>query len=339
MKAIAVFQFYFSYFLPRESDWPTGHIRFRFPNFTVGIHPRNADEDLFPQEIDKTLSSMTLGLTRISLPTGASIVRVADRYLDRMEARVHGSLRDSSDAQKPDVQEEFRDVAIRACNAFLDHCRVIARSPSVIGVQRRYRIEDGNFCVLTPHTITWFNGEDGSFLAAYEGGVNGAASSGAVGSPESGSASFALIRTSLQSGSEPRLSASLIVDAERDVRTLRLREAIIAMSTACEVASDEYLVISGKNRDAQVQKILHSRASFAERRYHLLPNLLQQRSFKDDDFENFDSLEKAYRARNTLSHEGKLIFEDQGQKISVDAKLATIFLKACETALDWIQRR
>src|SRR5438477_6731279 len=213
MKAIAVYQFYFPYVLPRANDWPAEPIGFSFPGFTVGLHPRSVDEDLFPHEIDKTLSSMVLNLARISAPTGSNVLRVSDRCHDRIEVRVHGTLNDQNDAQHRDIQETFRDIAIQACKIFLDHCRVIARTPFVDGVQRHYRIEDGNFYVLTAHTITWFNGENGSFLPAYEGGVNGAASSGAVGSPERGSATFAEIKTSLQSGVDPRLSTSLIVDA------------------------------------------------------------------------------------------------------------------------------
>jgi hypothetical protein len=337
VKAIAVFQFYFPYVLPRADDWPTEHIGFQFPNFTVGIHPRSLSEELFPHGIDKTLSSMTLTLARISLPTGMSALTVRDRCHDRIEVRVHGELADSSDAKLEDVQEAFRDVAIRACNAFLNHCRVIARTPFVAGVERHYRIEDGRFYVLTPHTITWFNGEDGSFLPAYEGDVNGAASSGAVRSPESGSASMSLIQQSFQSGEQPSLPRSLIVDAEEHVRTLRLREAIIALGTSCEVASNEYLTRSGRSADPQTRSILKSRASFAEKRFHLLTNLLSGRSLKSEDFTNFDLIKKTYRTRNNLAHEGKLYFEDAGNAINVDQQLSTRFLAACEVTIAWIE--
>src|SRR5919109_5506883 len=176
MKTVVVFQFYFPYVLPRADDWPSGHIGFQFPEFTVGLHPRNPDEELFPHEIDQTLSTVSLSLTRLSLPTGLTSLTVRERCHDRIEVRVHGEIDSPSDAKREAIQEKFRDIAVRACNVFLNHCRVVARSPFVIGVERNYRIEDGRFYILTPHTITWFSGEDGSFLPAYEGDVNGAAS-------------------------------------------------------------------------------------------------------------------------------------------------------------------
>jgi hypothetical protein len=207
----------------------------------------------------------------------------------------------------------------------------------VVGVERHYRIEDGRFYLLTPHTITWFNGDDGSFLPAYEGNVNGAASSGAVRSPESGSANFALLQQSLQSGEYPSLPRSLITDAEEHLRTQRLREAIISLGTACEVASEECLIRTGREGEAQVKEILRRYDSFAERRYHLLTNYLSSRSFKNEDLSSFELVEKTYKTRNKLAHKGQLCFGDAGKVIEVDQKLATHFLAASEKAINWIE--
>jgi hypothetical protein len=336
MKAIAVFQFYFTYVLPRADDWPSGHIGFQFPEFTVGLHPRTPEEELFPHEIDKTLSTMSLSLTRVSLPTGLTSLRVRERCHDRIEVRVHGDIDLPSDAKREDIQEKFSDVAVRACNVFLNHCRVAARSPFVIGVERTYRIEDGLFYILTPHTITWFSGENGSLLPAYEGNVNGAACSGSVRSPESGTISFAAVQQSLQSGEHPNLPQSLLVDAEEHLRTQRLREAIISLSTACEVASNAYLNRTGRNGEPQVKKILNSHNSFAQRRYHLVTDHLNGRSFKNEDFANFELIEKAYRTRNNLAHQGRLFFEDAGNVVDVNQQLATQFLTASEAAIAWV---
>lgn len=322
--------------LPRADDWPLGHIGFQFPEFKVGLHPRNPDEELFPHEIDKTLSTVSLTLSRVSLPTGLTSLTVRDRCHDRIEVRVHGEIDSPGDAKGDDVQEKFRDVAVRACNVFLNHCRVTARSPFVVGVERQYRIEDGRFIMLTPHTITWFNGEDGSFLPAYEGDVNAALSSGAVRSPESGTTSFAALQQSLQAGEHPNLPRSLIVDAEEHLRTQRLREAVISLGTACEVASNDYLNRTGRSAEPQVRRILSRRESFGEKRYHLLTDYLNGRSFKNEDFANFEFIEKAYRTRNNLAHQGRLFFEDAGSVVDVNQQLATQFLAATEAAIAWI---
>ncbi len=336
MKAIAVFQFYFPYVLPRAEDWPTEHIRFEFSNNMVDLRPRRVDEELFPHEIDKTLSTMALTLSRVSLPTGLTSLTVRERCHDRIEVRLHGELELPSDAKRDDIQEKFRDLAVNACNIFLNHCRVAARSPFVVGVERHYRIEDSRYYLLTPHTITWFNGDDGSFLPAYAGDVNAAASSGAVRSPESGSVSFALLQQSLRAGEHPSLPRSLIVDAEEHLRTQRLREAIISLGTACEVASNEYLIRTGRESEPQVGRILSRRESFAEKRYHLLTDYLSGRSFKNEDLPSFEFVEKTYRTRNSLAHKGRLCFDDAGTVIEVDQRLATHFLAASEAAINWV---
>jgi hypothetical protein len=261
---------------------------------------------------------------------------VRERCHDRIEVRVHGEIDSPSDAKRENIQEKFRDIAVRACNIFLNHCRVAARSPFITGVERNYRIEDGRFYILTPHSITWFGEEDGSFLPAYEGNVNGAASSGAVRSPESRATSFAAVQQSLQAGEHPNLPQSLIVDAEEYLRTQRLREAIISLGTACEVASNEYLNRTGRSREPQVKRILSRRDSFAEKRYHLLTDYLNGRSFKNEEFANFEFIEKAYRTRNNLVHQGRLFFEDAGSMVDVNQQFATQFLVASEAAIVWV---
>jgi len=193
-----------------------------------------------------------------------------------------------------------------------------------------------SFFFVLFHTITWFNGDDGSFLPAYAGDVNAAASSGAVRSPESGSVSFALLQQSLRAGEHPSLPRSLIVDAEEHLRTQRLREAIISLGTACEVASNEYLIRTGRESEPQVGRILSRRESFAEKRYHLLTDYLSGRSFKNEDLPSFEFVEKTYRTRNSLAHKGRLCFDDAGTVIEVDQRLATHFLAASEAAINWV---
>lgn len=150
---------------------------------------------------------------------------------------------------------------------------------------------------------------------------------------------MSLIQQSFQLGEQPSLTRSLIIDAEEHVRTLRLREAVIALGTACEVASNEYLSRKGKSVDPQVRKILNNhRDSFAERCYHMLPTLLDATSLKTEDFASFDFVEKTYRTRNNLAHHGRLFFKDAGSRIDVDQKIATEFLAGCEVAIEWIAK-
>ncbi len=121
MRAIAVFQFYFPYVLPRAPDWPEAPISFTFPGWTVSVLPRGLNEELFPQDIDKTLSTMSLSLARVTAPTSAVSITVRDRCHDRVEVQVHGEVGSPEDVTRADTQAGFMGVAILACNAFLEH--------------------------------------------------------------------------------------------------------------------------------------------------------------------------------------------------------------------------
>ena len=187
---------------------------------------------------------------------------------------VEGEVSSSEDVKQPDLQAEYRDVAIRCCNLFIDHCRVVTRAPFLVGVEQHYRLQDGRYYVLTPHSISWFDGDSGDSLPAYEGDVNSVATSGAVRSPERGLASMRAIQQSIEQGIQPDLIHSLLLDAEERLVTLRIREAVISLATACEVASNIYIRHQGREDDDQIRRILRQRASFAEKRFHLITTLL-----------------------------------------------------------------
>jgi len=162
MKAIALFQFCFPYVLPRHNDWLGRRVGFQFPSFLVKVRPRDLEEELFPNDIDKTLSKIQVGLSRISLPTSSTTRDVRDLCLDRIEVIVEGEVSSKEDVKRSEVQASYKRVAIRGCNVFINHCRVTSQSPFVVGVEEHYRLQDGKYYTLTPHSISWFEGEYGA---------------------------------------------------------------------------------------------------------------------------------------------------------------------------------
>jgi hypothetical protein len=252
-----------------------------------------------------------------------------------MQVSVEGEAH-FDDASRLQIEQRFKQVAVKAANVFLDHCRVVANEPFIRGVEERYGIKDGRQFIMNPHTITWFDGTTGERYPFYEGKVNASASSGAVGSPVRGSASMADIIRSLQVSQNPDLASSLLLDASEYVITLRLREAILSLGTACEVASNKYLALRKGMNEEDVKKILSSRESFAEKRFHLIPRLLSADSLKNTDPVNFDLLEQLYRARNSVAHKAVAEFENDSTLVRVDLPLATRFLEAARTGIKWI---
>ncbi|MFZ3079229.1 MAG: hypothetical protein WA109_06040 [Bellilinea sp.] len=336
MKVIALFQFYFPYVLPRDNSWQNQVVVFHFPELLAKVRPRNLEEDLFPNDIDKTLSSMQYTLSRLSLPVSSVSRAVKDLCHDRIEVGVEGELVSKENVRNPELHASYSQTAIFACNTFINHCRVVTHMPFIVGVEEHYRLQDSTFYVVTPHSISWLGEECGEPLPAYLGERNATASPGAILSPERGMVSMSSIMQNMSVDIEPSLVNSLLLDAKERIITLRIREAVLSIGTACEVAANEYLRRKGKANDRQVKKILTQKISFAEKRFHYITDTLDGRSLKREDESIFDLVEKAYRARNNIAHEGRAEFEDEGEITIVDAKISNKFLDAAERAVKWL---
>jgi hypothetical protein len=336
-KVTVRFQFYFPYVLPRTDDWDGQGVAFEGPDITATVRPRRTDEELFPNDLDRTLSSMTVTLARESLPQSTATTAVRGNCHDRVEVLVERELPSLDDARQADVQEQIELKAIQAVNLFLDHARVVARSPFVLGIQRHFRLQDQRYYVLTPRTVAWFDGESGNRLPVYNGGINGQVASGAAPSPERGVATMEAIRASLGKAALPELAESLLLDAEFALVTLRIREALFALGTASEVASEQYIERKRATESQPVRDALRQRASsFAARRYDLVPRIIDGRSLAQDAPDTFVDLERAYRARNTVAHEGRAFYEEDGQAVEVSSEIAMRFLMAARQAVAWI---
>lgn len=341
MKVVAVFQFYFPFVIPRDANWPSAFIGIDFPDLgkQVQLRPRGMTEALFPEDIDRTLSGMTLSMSRISLPQADVNFRTKDRCIDRVEVRVHGEVEDSERVKDPDVQEEFHRPAIRATNSLMEHLRILSGVPFVSGVEADYRPEDGSLHILNPRTTSWFSGVDGSRLPAYEGDINAQADSGAIRSPERGSVTADDLKVGMQSGEQPPLALSVLIDAEEYLILGRLRDSVVCLGTACEIASNEYLASGGrgKSEGRGIKRILRSHKSFAEKRFHLVPIRISGRSLKKEDEETFDQLEEMFQTRNAFVHEGRPRPRPNWEAQTLDEALVGQYLRSSKKAVGWIR--
>jgi hypothetical protein len=65
MKVLALFQIYLPYFLPRTPEWSEDkyfQFHFEVEGHLVNVHPRKADEKLFPSPIDEQLAEAKIEL-------------------------------------------------------------------------------------------------------------------------------------------------------------------------------------------------------------------------------------------------------------------------------------
>jgi hypothetical protein len=104
MKVVAVFQFYLPYFLSRTAEWseaPYLQNKFDVGGQLVHLHPRKADEELFPSPIDKQLADSTIKDGAFSV--SRSNVSAVANYIEEQE----------SHHRKRTFQEEFIELLVK----------------------------------------------------------------------------------------------------------------------------------------------------------------------------------------------------------------------------------
>ena len=172
----------------------------------------------------------------------------------------------------------------------------------------------------------------------YDGQANARSSAGAIRSPERGAVTFSTLCEALQLG-EPDLVHSLLVDGEEALVTLRLREAVLFLAVACEVAANEFLDRKGLLSDPAIKKLITARRSFAQKRFLDIPTHLSIPSLRDDDSVTYDLIELLYRARNAVAHASELEFTRNDVDVIVTPDLASLMLDAATRATDWLRGR
>lgn len=229
--------------------------------------------------------------------------------------------------------------AVEAANYYLEHCRYAASSPFVSRITRFWRPQDGQFYIGVPHTESWFKLDAGGArepLPVFDG-VNGQAGSSSMRSPESGVMSIDDLYASLQSGSEPPLHRSLLIDADGYIQTLALREAALSLASSCEIAAQLLIERCGGSNNARVRPVLDLKGiSFAERYYNKLPQAIGEERFADRNQSSFELLEEMYRQRNSLIHRG--VFKENVYVLGRPERQAVLhsWLLAAREAVEWI---
>lgn len=351
MKVVALFQIYLPYFLPRTPQWSEDEnfqFQFEVEGHLVNVHPRKADEKLFPSPIDEQLAEAKIELephfaeSGLIVPVDAPTeIYVRDRCFDRVEAQVYGEVASRDDCAKGEVTWEYRRCAISACNKFLYLCRTMARDPDITGLTWYYSFDHDRCYFGPPHSLIWFDADSLEPLRDEQGNDFWKALSGSIRSPVRLPVDFDLLTQSF-SRAEQDLVAELLVSAKERLISDQLQEGIINLASACEIAATRYVERKGMNGDAQVKAIIDARRthSFAERHYHLVTSHIDGRSLKADDPDAFDLVEKAYRTRNKLAHTGELAYRDPISQttIMVSRSMSVDFFKGCDRAVEWINK-
>lgn len=266
MKVMALFQIYVPYFLPRTKEWsdpPYLQHHFDIEGQFVNVHPRKADEPLFPNAVDKELSELEIPLpSDFIIPTGApSTIVLRDRCFDRLEAQVFGDVISKEDCRKPEVMFAYRRSAISACNKFLYHCRIAGRDGEIRGLIWQYSFDDDRCYFPYPHTLIWFDGETKTVLRDEKGNELWTRA-GAVRSPFRMPISLDEVNASLIAHKEPSLPISLLVSAKNQLMLEEFHEGLVNLSSACEIASTRFIQRNGMMKDVTIRQMASATEEF-----------------------------------------------------------------------------
>jgi len=332
MKLLIIYQFYLDYVLPRDSEWENKQFGFELKDSFISVRPKNANEDLFPDSIDETLSTMSLSLQKLNFGNVTLKRVVKDIVIDRVEVRLERICTNIDELKNEDFQEERFAEAIKCCNIFLNHCRVLSKNPFLKLLPREYNIKQKKYYNLFPLTVIYLNKDDPDEKPDVFNGVNAEARSGAIRSPESGVVHIHEILKTL----EPDFYNSLVVDSLEMISAGRLKEAILLLAICCETKVMKAFTDKGITK-SQLKKFKQENRSFAEHYFDFLTRQFIKRSLKDEDKQTFDLLEKLYRVRSNIAHEGKCVYYlDDGSESKVDEILCIDFSNATEKVLIWI---
>lgn len=337
MKVQAIYQFYLSFVLPRLEDGRDPEtVSLEAPAFKALVSPKRVSDPLFPSEIDETLSTMQLSLLRADGAEGGGDIKVSSVCFDRIQVVLEWEV-DLDHVPRDDELKLALRRAVGAADYYLAHYRYVARSSYVLKIPRFWRAKSGEFYVGAPYTASWFDlDSNGAWLPVFNG-TNSQATSGSIRSPESGVASSTVLNTSLQTGAEPPLHRSLLIDADGYVQALALREAALSLASSCEIAAQLFIDRFGGESDPRIRSVLDLKSvSFAEKYYDKLPAAVGVESFKNGHPESFTLIEEMYRQRNSLIHSGAFkgdvsSLEDPERQLVVHS-----WLLAAQEAVDWI---
>jgi hypothetical protein len=214
MKVVAVFQIYLPYFLPRSSAWseaPYLQDNFEVEGHLVNVHPRKADERLFPALIDQQLRDLKIKVEWDSaIPIDApNEISLRDRCFDRLEAQVFGEVDTYEDCLKSEVTFAYRRLALGACNSFLYHCRLAGRDPEIEGLDWHYSFDHDRCYFTFPHSLVWFDAETKQLLQDDRGHPLWTAQPGSIRTPVRLPVELTVLQQSFVLNREPNIPIAL----------------------------------------------------------------------------------------------------------------------------------
>ena len=337
MKIQTIVQFYLDAVFPRDPSWAGWKgVTLNASTFSASIRPWDPSrEALFPNEIDESLSGAGLTLTPAYMSGGFISKTIADAVVDRIQVVLEEEVDEPAGPATPPVFdiEQAQDRAVDAANVLIEHIRVSAQASSLPRITRMWRPQDGKFYIQQPWTMAVLEADGGAPVPVFAG-VNAALTSGAIRAPETGAGDVSAVEQSLSKGIEPPLYSMLLLEAESKIEAMAMREAILDIASACEVAAALYIdAKAGAGAESYKNQL---RGSFATKYYKVAPLNFSARSLEQDDPSAYAQVEDMYRERNSLMHGGQM--RQSFMDLSSRERQRTVYgyISAGHRAVEWV---
>lgn len=337
MKVRFELKVYLPFLLPRDSDrWGREAFEYPWKDLLIGIvvlPPEKAKEAPKPVEDFSAAHSEDTGETQTW-----QITTTPHKYFyEVLLIAVTGEIQDRSEIYKPEVRVKYLNAAIRAARRFLDFCRGLARDAEIFFHTPEVSPDRLTFEGF-PHCEGWYDPATGQAIGNQT--INFCESEWIHGRYGCKAVPWHEIRSAVSSQDEPPLYILMLLDSHTALARYDDLKAVLFAAVAVEVAIKTYLqqTTLGKNILKRLENTISE--SFPNKYFDLLLRLVGASSLREVDPELFKDLDKMFRARNRIAHEGICYLERDasGNPVPLTRLELVQLLDTAEKTIDWIQK-
>jgi hypothetical protein len=336
MRIRARHAFYLDFQLPVFEGVEVPNVGVHYGDIDFIAEPWNRKEPLFAGDLGQTLQSAEFSIAPIGMPGGRLTRRPIDIAIDRLA--IHMEWDQSEDpTSDPTIAMVQLEEAVTFANFLIAHLRAVTGSANLRRIEAYWDTNDLALSVQVPFSIEWHDAETGAGIPIFDG-KNGFNSAGGIRIPFNGIVNWDAVLRSMGTGTLPPFHRSLLIDAIEALATVSLREAVLCISSACEVCAKQYMQTQTILSITEAKNIVRPRRgySFARRYFDLLPQATCGQSLSAFDPQVFADVESCYQERNGLMHEGDYLETLRNMGATERLKTVSRWRDATERALGWV---
>ncbi|MCJ7504323.1 MAG: hypothetical protein MUP80_14875 [Acidobacteriia bacterium] len=336
MKVRFEVKLFLPFLLPRDSKrWGSEPIEYGVGDLKIGIvvlpQEKAAEAPKPPRNLVLTHSEDTGEFPKSQITSTPHM-----SFYDVLLVAVTGDLHDVADIYKLEVRSRYINTAIKSARRFFHYCRALAKDTEIFFDTPE--VKPDNLSIDTfPHCEGWYDSQSGAPIG--DNTVNKSYSEFVGARHGLSPVPWHRIRSAVRSEAEPPLHVLLILDARKALARYQDRVAVVLCAVAVEVAAKTYLQGSKLDKDILERLEKGLEQDFCNKYFDLLLRLAGAPSLKEEDATGFRALERLFRVRNKVAHEGIPYFEKDGHgtPVPLDHFEVSDLVATAEKAVDWLE--